>query len=195
MASRVKILCFSGSTRAESLNKKLAKLAVREIDALGAVATYIDLADFPMPLYNGDLEIRDGVPDHAIDLKEMFMAHQGIFIASPEYNAGYSPLLKNTLDWITRVSVEGEKPQAAFKDRIFAISAASTGSLGGIRALPLLRQTLTAGYGALVIPEQIALTRASDAFDENGDLIEAHMASMFRAQISRLVELAAFEKA
>ncbi|MBZ0218367.1 MAG: NAD(P)H-dependent oxidoreductase [Fimbriimonadaceae bacterium] len=194
MTERVKILCFAGSARAASLNKKLAKLAAREAEKLGAAAKFIDLADFPMPLYDGDLETESGVPDNAKKLKKLFQSHHGIFISSPEYNAGYSPLIKNTLDWITRIAVEGEPPQAVFKNRVFAISSASPGVYGGIRALPLLRHVMTTGCGALVIAEQVALAQAGSAFDDDGNLRDERFALMLRNQIARLIALARHEK-
>ena len=119
-----------------------------------------------MPLYDGDLESRSGPPDAAVSLKRMMQNHQGIFIASPEYNASVTPLLKNTLDWVSRVRDGREVPLAAYKDRAFALGGASNGGYGAMRSLMALRQVLEQGCGALVIPDQIAVAWAGEAFDD-----------------------------
>ena len=193
MTKRTKILCFAGSARRDSLNKKLARAAARTAEEHGAEVTFVDLNDYEMPLYHGDLETESGIPENAYKLRDLFLAHQGIFIASPEYNAGYSPLIKNTLDWITRIRIEGQAPQAPFKDRVFAISTASTGGYGGMRSLPSLRHIMSTGYGALVISEQLALAHADKAFDENGILVNEGQAQMLERVVKRLVDLAARE--
>ena len=105
-----KVLVFAGSIRTGSMNTRLAALAAKELLAAGADVTRISLADYPMPVYDGDLEANSGAPGNAVKLKQMFMAHQGIFIASPEYNASMTPLLKNSLDWVSRVRERGEQP-------------------------------------------------------------------------------------
>ena len=165
-----KILVFAGSIRTGSFNARLAALAAKEFALAGADVTRISLLDYPMPIYDGDLEAASGQPESAIKLKHMMMAHQGIFIASPEYNASVTPLLKNTLDWVSRVREGKEAPLAAYKDRAFAIGGASNGGYGAMRSLLALRQVLEIGCGALVIPDQIAVARAADAFDEMDNL-------------------------
>jgi len=193
MAEAVRILCFAGSARRASLNKKLTRAAAEQAEKCSAAATLIDLADYPMPLYDGDLETESGIPDNARKLRDLFLAHHGIFIASPEYNAGYSPLIKNTLDWITRIKVEGQGPQAPFKNRVFAIASASPGMYGGMRALPLLRHIMSTGYGALVLAEQMALAHADKAFDDDGAFVETRHGTMLERLMTRLVEMAARE--
>jgi chromate reductase, NAD(P)H dehydrogenase (quinone) len=128
---RPKILVFAGSIRTGSFNGRLAALAAKELALLAADVTRISLADYPLPLYDGDAEAASGAPDNAKRLARLFTAHHGIFIASPEYNASITPLLKNTLDWISRVREAGGLPP--YKNRVFAIGAASNGTYGGYR--------------------------------------------------------------
>ena len=185
-----KILVFAGSIRTGSFNARLAAIAAKEIARAEAEVTRISLLDFPLPLYDGDLETRSGPPDNAVKLKRMFCAHQGVFIASPEYNASLAPLLKNTIDWISRVREKQEPPLSAYRNRVFALGAASNGTLGGTRSLMALRQSLELGCGALVIPEQIAVREASHAFDENDELKDERSAALLRTLARRLVEVA-----
>ena len=185
-----RILVIPGSLRTGSHNARLAALAAKELALLDAEVTRISLLDFPLPLYDGDLEARSGPPENAVKLKRMFCAHQGVFIASPEYNASLTPLLKNTIDWISRVREKQEPPLSAYRNRVFALGAASNGTLGGMRSIMALRQSLELGCGALVIPEQIAVREASHAFDENDELKDERSAALLRTLARRLVELA-----
>ncbi len=152
------------------MNKKLARVAADIADANGIAATFADLGDYPMPLYDGDLEAAEGPPDNARKLHALFCAHGGIFIAAPEYNAGITPLLKNTLDWISRVRIEGQAPLEVYKTRVFMLASAAPGAFGGMRGLMMLRHTLTLGLGALVLPDQLAVPQAGEAFDDDGRL-------------------------
>ena len=185
-----KILVLAGSTRTGSHNIKLAALAAKELTLIDADVTRISLADYPLPLYEGDLESKAGAPDNAVRLKQMIMAHHGVFIASPEYSASVTPLLKNAIDWVSRVRERGDPTYAAFKGRVFAISSASPGRSGGLRSLMALRQILELGCGALVIPEQVAIPSADNAFDEMDNIIDIATANLFRAQLARLVDMA-----
>lgn len=166
----VRLLCFAGSTREGSYNKKLARLAQAIASANGVEAVFVDLTDYPMPLYNGDLEAADGPPLKAREFKALLGEYEGVFIASPEYNSSVTPLLKNTLDWVTRVRAKGETGLEVFQTRVFAICGASPGYYGAIRSLLHLRQILGIGVGATVIPQQLALPRAADAFEADGSL-------------------------
>jgi NAD(P)H-dependent FMN reductase len=185
-----KILVFAGSIRIGSYNAKLAALAAKELTLIDADVTRISLADYPLPIYDADLDARGGQPANALKLKQMIAAHHGVFIASSEYSASVTPLLKNAIDWVSRVRERGDPLYAAFKGRIFAISAASPNSSGGLRSLMALRQILELGCGALVLPEQVAIPQADQAFDEMDNIVDAHTANRFRAQIERLVEMA-----
>ena len=164
-----KILAFSGSTRRDSWNRKLIQAAVDATRAAGGDVTLIDLADYPLPIYNGDLEDKDGLPDNALRLKALFKEHDALLISSPEYNSSVPPLLKNTIDWVTR-EWQGESGLVPYQNKVAAIMSASPGSLGGMRMLPHLRQILNA-LGVLVLPGQFSLSHADTAFDaENGAL-------------------------
>jgi chromate reductase len=185
-----KILVFASSTRAGSYNVKLAALAAKELTLIDADVTRISLADYPLPLYDPDLDARIGQPANALKLKQMIMAHHGVFIASAEYSASVTPLIKNAIDWVSRVREKGDPTYAAFKNRVFAIGAASVGPAGGLRSLMALRQILELGCGALVIPEQVAIAAADQAFDDLDNLIDLRAANLFKAQLQRLVDMA-----
>lgn len=185
-----KILTFAGSIRTGSFNARLAALVAKELALANVEATLISLVDYPMPIYDGDLEARSGPPENGVKLKRMISTHQGVFIASPEYNASLTPLLKNALDWVSRVRDGGEAPLAAYRNRVFAIGAASNGSLGGYRSLMALRQILELGCGALVLPEQIAVREAASGFDDTGALRDERAAHALRTMVNRLVEAA-----
>ncbi len=185
-----KILVFAGSIRTGSFNARLAALAAKELTRAEADVSLISLIDYPLPMYDGDLEARSGPPESALKLKRAFCAHHGIFIASPEYNASLTPLLKNAIDWITRVREGKEPPLAAFKDRIYALGAASNGTYGGMRSLLALRHVLELGCGALVLPEQIAVRGAAQAFDDMDEFKDEAMAALLRRVVARLVDMA-----
>ena len=158
-----KILALSGSTRRDSLNRKLIQAAVDATQAAGGDVTLIDLADYPLPIYNGDLEDKEGLPDNALRLKALFKEHDAFLIASPEYNSSIPAVLKNTIDWVSR-EWQGESGLVPYQNKVAAIMAASPGSLGGMRMLPHLRQILNA-LGVLVLPAQFSLSNADEAFD------------------------------
>ena len=185
-----KILVFPGSLRAKSYNVKLAALASKEFTLADAEVTRISLADYPLPLYDADLVEKSGPPFNALKLKQLLAAHHGVFIASPEYNASITPLLKNTLDWVSRVRDGKEPPLAAYKNRVFALGAASNGTYGGMRSLMALRQVLELGCGALVIPEQVAVREAASAFDESDRLKDERAAGLLKNVVNRLVDMA-----
>lgn len=183
----VRILVLSGSIRSGSYNTQLAGLVAKYAALADAQVTQISLADYPMPIYDGDTEKEKGVPEAARKLKAVFQRHNGVFIASPEYNTAITPLLKNTLDWVSRLSDEGEPPAAAFRNRVFAIGAASPGGLGGIRGLIGLRTILEIGLGALVIPDMGMVPNAASAFDEHGEPVNERTAKLLQAMVDRLI--------
>lgn len=185
-----RIMVFAGSIRSGSYNARLAALAAKELALAGADVTHISLVDYPMPIYDGDLEARSGPPPHAVQLKQMMMRHQGVFVVSPEYNASITPLLKNAIDWISRVREGREPPLPAYRNRVFAIGGASDGQHGAMRSLLALRQVLEIGCGALVLPEQIAVNKASGAFDDMDNLKDEQMTGRLKAIVRRLIEVA-----
>ncbi len=188
--SEPRLLFISGSAREKSWNKKLAKLGEKIADANGIAGTFADLGDYPMPIYNGDDELRDGPPENARKLKELMKVHSGIFIASPEYNSSFSPLVKNAIDWVSRTREDGEAPLEVYKTRVFALGSASPGGMGGLRGLSHLRLVLEIGLGALVLPDQFAVPRAVDAFEENGHLKNKDAQETFKALIQKLARAA-----
>ncbi len=185
----VKVLCFAGANRAASYNKQLARAAHAAVVATGAEATLLDLRDFPLPLYDGDLEAAEGVPENALHLKTLFKAHQALLIAAPEYNSSITPLLKNTLDWISREH-QGESGRVPYAGKVAALVAASTGALGGLRGLFHVRQILTT-LGMLVLPEQLALSKAHEAFDAAGRLQDARQQSTLENIAQKLIGVTA----
>ncbi|MDH3361927.1 MAG: NAD(P)H-dependent oxidoreductase [Nitrosopumilus sp.] len=161
-----KILAFAGSTRTDSFNKKLVKIAAAGAKEAGTDVTIIDLRDFQMPLYDEDLERQEGLPSNTRKLKELMASHDGFLIASPEYNSSISGVLKNTIDWTSRHS-NGESPMSCFKDKVAGLMSASPGGLGGLRGLVHVRAILE-NMGVLVIPEQIAISKAHEVFNSDG---------------------------
>jgi len=185
-----KILVLPGSLRTGSHNVRLAALAAKELALLDAEVTRISLEDYELPLFDADLASASGPPTAALKLRQTLTAHRGIFITSPEYSASVTPLLKNAIDWVSRVRERGEPTYAAFKGRVFALGSATSGGGGGIRSLMALRQILELGCGALVIPEQVSVPRADLAFDDSDNLKDEALAATLRAAMRRLVELA-----
>lgn len=181
-----RILVFAGSSRAGSYNKALARLAAERIERLGGRPTFLDLRDHPMPLYDGDLEAEQGLPENALVLRRGLADHEGLLIASPEYNGFITPLLKNTLDWLTRPH-EGESGLALFEGKLAALVSASPGGLGGIRSLGLARQLLT-NIGVTVLPDQLAVAKAAEAFDDTGRLRDEKQREKLDAICGRLVD-------
>jgi NAD(P)H-dependent FMN reductase len=168
MAITPKILAFAGSTRTDSYNKRLVKVAVAGARAVGAEVTLIDLRDFPLPLFDGDLEARDGLPANGRKLKDLFLAHHGLLISAPEYNSSITAVLKNTIDWVSR-PVPGEAPLACFDGKVACLMSASPGALGGLRGLVHVRAIL-GNIRVLVLPEQVAVSKANEAFGPDGSL-------------------------
>lgn len=165
----VRILAFAGSARQDSVNKKVLEAAAAGAREAGAEVTAIDLADYPMPLYDGDLEAAEGLPENAHKLKALFREHHGLLLACPEYNGSITPLMKNTIDWVTRPADADEPTLAAFDGKAAGLVSASPGGLGGLRGLAHVRQILS-GIRVHVIPQQYALAGAGKAFDAQGRL-------------------------
>ncbi|MEW6766675.1 MAG: NAD(P)H-dependent oxidoreductase [Pseudomonadota bacterium] len=183
----LKILVIPGSLRTGSLNAKLAAAVVKELALHDVDVTLISLGDYPLPIYDGDLEAKSGVPKIAVDLKRMIGSHHGVFIVTPEYNSSVPPLVKNTIDWVTRVRERNETLGQVFRERAFALGAASDGKFGGIRVLMALRQILALGTGATVIPTQMGLSYADKAFDDMGALKHENDANLLKATVRQLI--------
>ncbi len=163
-----RILAFSGSARTGSVNGKLVRIAARGAEEAGAAVELVDLRDYPMPLYDGDLEAQEGIPEHAVRFRALMKASEGLLIAAPEYNSSITPLLKNTIDWASRPA-PGEEMLAAFKHKTAALMSASPGALGGLRGLAHVRSIL-GNINVLVLPDQVAVPGAFGAFADDGRL-------------------------
>ncbi len=184
-----KILAFAGATRTQSWNKKLIRVAVGAAEEAGGEVTLIDLREYPMPLYDGDLERTDGLPPKARDLKALMVANQAFLLSCPEYNSSISGVLKNTIDWISRPQPD-EPRYLAFKGKVAGLLSASPGNLGGVRALLTVRQVLTT-LSVLVLPTQFALAHAASAFHEDGTLKEDGHRAAVAAVVEQVVRIIA----
>jgi chromate reductase, NAD(P)H dehydrogenase (quinone) len=186
--SALKILVIPGSLRTGSHNARLAAAAAYELAQAGAEVTRISLGDFPLPIYDGDLQTKSGVPKHAINLKRMMSAHHGVLIVTPEYNSSVPPLVKNTIDWVSRVQDPHETRGQVFRERVFAIAAASESRLGGTRCLAALRLILSACQ-AMVIPNQLALAFAGEAYDDMDRLKQPADIEALGAMVRQLIDV------
>jgi NAD(P)H-dependent FMN reductase len=171
MSAVPRILAFAGSLRRDSYNKKLVPIAAAGARAAGAEVTEFDLRDYPLPIFDEDLERSAGQPDNARKLKQMFVEHQGFLIAAPEYNSSITAVLKNTIDWVSR-PMPGEPPLVGFMGKTAALMSASPGGLGGLRGLVHVRSILS-NIGVLVLPDQVAVVKAFEAFADDGSLKDA----------------------
>ena len=183
-----RIIAFAGSLRRDSFNRKLVRVAASGAADAGSEIEVVDLADYPLAVFDQDLEEREGLPTHARALKDLFIAADGILISSPEYNGSISAALKNTLDWVSR-PVDGEAPMAPFKGKVAGLVAASPGALGGLRGLVHLRAIL-GNLGMIVLPDQVAVGRAHGAFDADGGMTDAKVEARVLGVGRRLSEVA-----
>lgn len=186
--SALKILIIPGSLRTGSLNAKLAAAIAHELVRADVDVTRISLGDFPLPIYDGDLQAKSGVPKNAANLKRLIGVHHGVLIVSPEYNAAPSPLLKNTIDWVSRVQDTHETRGQVFRERVFAIAAASGNRLGGARGLAALRLILSACH-ANVIANQLALPFADEAYDDMDRLKHPADIEAMHALVQQLIDM------
>lgn len=181
-----KILTLAGSTRRDSYNRKLAVAAAAIAEGLGAEVTRLELADYPLPLLSQDLEAAEGIPENATRLKRVFREHDGFVIACPEYNSSITPLLKNTIDWLSR-RADGEPPLVAYKGKVATLLSASPGGLGGLRGLVHVRSILS-NIGVLVLPTQVAVSKAHEAFGTDGALTDESVSKRVETAVRELVE-------
>jgi chromate reductase len=188
--SAPKILVIPGSLRAASYNGRLAALATKALTLADADVTRISLLDYPLPIYDADLAEKSGPPQNALRLKRLISAHHGVFIASPEYNASLTPLLKNMIDWISVVREGGEPQLAAYQNRVFALGGASPGRSGAMQSLLALRQVLAVGCRASVIAEQVSVPNAAHAFDDMDELRDVRAAGELKIVVRKLIDAA-----
>src|SRR5918912_4541815 len=185
---RPKILAFAGSLREHSLNKRVLKTAIKGAENAGAEVTYIDLRDYPMPIYNSDEHDRDGFDENALKLQGLLVEHNGLLIASPEYNGSLPAALKNAIDWASRQSDQYERSRI-FRGKVAGVMSASPGSLGGVRSLAHLRGVLTS-VGVHVLPQEFAVTFAEDRFAGGGEeMTDEKMRGSLEALGAALVEM------
>jgi NAD(P)H-dependent FMN reductase len=184
-----KIVAFAGSLRAGSYNKKLLAVAVEAARAAGAEVAVVDLRELALPLFDQDLEDASGLPDGAKRFKSLLREADGLLIASPEYNSSITAALKNAIDWASRTETDDEPSLVAFKGKAAALLAASPGALGGLRGLVTVRSIL-GNLGVLVLPDQVAIPTAHEAFNEAGQIKDERKAKQVARLASGLVELA-----
>jgi chromate reductase len=180
-----RILAFAGALRTQSWNKKLIRIGANVARDAGAEVDLIDLRDYPMPFYDGDIEASDGLPPKARELKALMLAHDALLLSCPEYNSSISGVLKNTIDWVSRPR---PNEPSAFKGKIAGLLAASPGNLGGVRGLFTVRQVLTT-LGVLVVPTQFALSQAANAFADDGTLRDERHRDAVTAVVTELVNV------
>lgn len=183
-----RLLVIPGSTRTDAWSKKLARAAAALAAKNGIESTVVDLRDYAMPLYDGDLEAATGLPEGAVRLREVVKQHQALLFATPEYNASLPAVLKNALDWLSRPSAK-EPGVSPWKGKVAGLLSSSPGALGGLRALVHLRQVLM-NLGVLVVTEQFALGSAAAAFAPDGGLADAKTQSTVLALAQRVVQVA-----
>lgn len=180
-----RLLAFSGSTRKDSLNSQVLQAAIAGAESVeGCTVTLINLNDYPMPLYNGDDEQATGMPDSAQKLLRLFEEHDGLLLASPEYNGFFTPLIKNTFDWMTRTEPDGKVGLRVFKRYPVALVSSSPGLMGGLRSLMMVRMYL-GNLGCLVLPEQVAVTGQKI---KDGKIIDERLESQVKAIGAGLAE-------
>lgn len=187
--SNAKILAFAGSAKTGSVNKKVLAVAVEGVRNAGAEVTVIDLADYPMPIMDEDLETAEGAPENASALQTLFAEHDGFLIACPEYNSSITPLLKNVLDWVSRSGPNGPGSQY-YKGKTAALIAASPGGLGGMRGLVHVRAIL-GNLGCIMIPQQVAVSGVTKLFDDAGTMTDVRKAEQLRDVGAALAEVTA----
>jgi chromate reductase, NAD(P)H dehydrogenase (quinone) len=184
-----KILVFAGSVRTGAYSGKTADAATKELALQGAEVTRISLADYPLPIMDQDLEVEKGVPENAFKLARLIATHDGLLIASPEYNSSIPPLLKNTIDWVSRIHKDGGRPFKPYAGKIAALCSSSDGNFAGARGLYHLRSVLM-NCGVEIITPQCSVPRAQDAFDEDGQFKDEHLRRRMETVVRTLIERA-----
>lgn len=170
MPSSPRILAFAGSARKDSWNRKVLEVLAAGARAAGAEVTVVNLGDYPLPVYDGDVETSEGLPENALALKQLLSDHDGYLISTPEYNSSIPPLLKNSIDWASR-PVDGAPGMGWARGKVAAVVSASPGALGGLRALGVVR-TLIANIGIMLIPQKRAIGGVSKMFDAAGTMTD-----------------------
>ena len=189
-SSQFRVLAFSGSTRLESFNNRLVRLAEAGARDAGGAVTHLDLRDYRLPVFDQDEEAANGKPENARALKKLLIDHDGLLVASPEYNSSVTAVLKNTVDWVSRPDDGDAFPRIAFQRKVVALMSASPGGLGGLRGLVHIRSIFT-NLGCLVLPDQVAVPKAHEAFTVDGALRDDRQQQRIVALGRTLVETGA----
>lgn len=184
-----RILVLAGSTRSGAYSGKTADIAQRELALRGAEVTRISLADYSLPLMDEDLEKEKGVPENAVRLARMIAAHDGFLIATPEYNGSMPPLVKNVIDWVSRVKNDGGKALRPYSGKVAAICSSSDGHFAGIRSAAHLRAVLS-HIGVEVVSPQCSVPYGAKAFDQDGEFTEERPRKAMDQVCATLVERA-----
>ncbi|MFA6237603.1 MAG: NAD(P)H-dependent oxidoreductase [Bacteriovorax sp.] len=182
-----RILAFAGSTRTGSYNKKILKTAIFGAREAGAEVTEIDLREFPMPIYDGDLEASEGIPENGKKLRDLFRSHHALLLALPEYNSSMSGVFKNIIDWVSRPE-KAEPELQCFVGKVAGLISASPGRLGGLRGLVHARAMLE-NIHVLVMPDQVCVSKAVEAFDDEGNLKDEKLKKSIEKLGANLVDL------
>lgn len=185
-----KILVFAGSIRTGAYSGKTADAAARALAAQGAVVTRLSLGDYALPIMDQNLEAESGVPENAVRLARQFVDHDGLLIATPEYNGSMPPLLKNAIDWVSRVKMDRGEPMRPFPGKVVALCSSSEGHFAGIRAIGHLRAVLSQLQMEVISP-QVSVPYGEKAFDENGDFHEERLRNGMERLSRTLIERAA----
>jgi chromate reductase len=188
----IRLLVISGSERTGSFNRRLAEVAAKAAERDGSTVTHFDLRALALPVYDGDIEAASGVPESALSLRDAFNANDAVLVVTPEYNAFPTPLVLNAFDWMSRIPAHGPGGGglAATANKPAGLLAASPGPLGGLRSMNLLRQYLQGAFAMIVVPQQFALSRAGEAFDETNALKEPKSQQMVQGVLDALGHLA-----
>ena len=192
----VKLLAMAGSARSGALSGRLLHAAMEVARGAGAEVTHVDLRSLALPVYDGDLEASQGVPEGVKRLRDLFAGHDALLYVTPEYNGFPTPLFINAFDWLSRVGAEGDKPAglAATSLKVAGLLSSSPGPLGGLRSLNFTRQYLSMAFGMLVVPQQFALGQAHNAFDDSGALKEPKQQQIVTGVVTQLLKVAAGQR-
>lgn len=184
-----RILVFAGSVRTGAYSGRTAEAAQKELVVQGAEVTRLSLADYPLPILDQDLEKEKGVPENAVKLARQFAAHDGLLIATPEYNGSIPPLLKNAVDWVSRVRDDGGRPLRPMAGRPVALCSSSSGRFAGVRCIAHLRAVLVR-CGMEVVSPECSVPAGAEAFTDMGELKDEALRRSLEKVAATLIERA-----
>lgn len=185
-----RILIFAGSARSGAYSGKTADAGQKALALQGAEVTRISLGDYPLPIFDQDMEKHDGIPESAMKLARLIDRHDGLLVATPEYNGSLPPLLKNSIDWVSRVRRDGNQVLKPFSGKVAALCSSSEGQFAGVRAINHLRAVLVRCRVDVIVPE-CSVPNGADAFDDRGDFRDERLRRAMENVASALAERAA----